>query len=360
MRKIIFFVFLSILSNSINATDQVPDRLLFDGKTLSLATSWGYPSPLETYFYQNDIKYPFPGMSTANYRGHIATWEISDDKFYLKEIDVDDDIYKPDKYDIKSKNGNDSIRGTIFADWFSGVLNCYEGKDSKKSYYFYVQYGEVIDKQIITQKDYKKIKKISEKDTANHDLINKYRILVLNQNYISYYFRLSSKEDSLSFNNQGGYFSGKSGYSPLLEYYSNDHMKWPYNWENIEKNGAPNCKWVIESDSIYLTQIDLFTGTSFFKIDKQNIPLEEIFEGKVKNDKIFADWISGVYMIKHGKEAENGVFPAYKEFTVSEISYLRINDGIVTEKYTVPKDFTKKGIPEDIQPELRKILEELN
>ncbi|NDV95318.1 hypothetical protein D0T84_10345 [Dysgonomonas sp. 521] len=41
------------------------------------------------------------------------------------------------------------------------------------------------------------------------------------------------------------------------------------------------------------------------------------------------------------------------------ISYVRAIAGLITEKYTVPKDYTKNGIPEDADSGLKEILKEL-
>jgi len=189
--------------------------------------------------------------------------------------------------------------------------------------------------------------------------MNKYFLLLLNQNYISYYFRLSSKYDFLfTEDSQSGYFTAQSGYTPLLEYFSNDHTKWIYNWENFEKNGAPNCRWIIEDNELYLTEVFLYSGTSFFEINTDTVPLEDIFPFKVENNRVFADWTSGIYTLKTGEEEKGGLFPAYKEFKAKDITYFRIENGVIIEKYTIPIDFFKNK-PDNIEDGLKKILEEL-
>lgn len=272
MKNLIFFLLLILISNFLRATDQVPDYLIYQGKKLTLFTSWGHPSPLQTYFSQNNLKYPFQMLSTANYRGHIATWEIVDNKLFLVQIDIADKIYRPADFNIGSGTDSTLQNVKVLADWFSGALDC----KANDSYFFYIRYGQVLNAQVITSKDIKKIEKISIRDTSNHSLMDKYWMVVLNQNYVSYYFRLSSKEDTITFMNKGGFFTGKSQSSPLLEYYSNDHMKWPYNWENYRKNGAPNCIWKIEDSLLFLTRIRLYSGTGFFSIDKDTVDIKSI------------------------------------------------------------------------------------
>ena len=354
MRKTILILILFFCAKLTFATEQIPDYLYYKNKKLILYTSWGHPSPLETYYQQNNLEYPFDMLSTANYRGHVAFWEIKNDKLFLNEVQINKETYKPEKYNIKSKNDSLNENGYVFADWFSGVISC----QSDDSYYFYVRFGEVVKTEIITKRDYKKIEKISVKDTSNHELMDKYWMLILNQNYISYYFRLN-KEDSVIVNDRGGFFVGQSGFSPILEYFSNDHMKWAYNWENFEKNGAPNCIWNIIDNKIYLNKIRLYSGMSFFEIATDSVRLETIFSEETKNDLVLADWLNGIYIIKFGKENEEDVFPAYKEFKPTEFTYLRVKNGTITESYTIPSDFDFANIPDDTEPGLKTILDEL-
>jgi len=76
MKRLNILFTLIINSILLNATEQVPDYLHFKGLKLTLSTGWGHPSPLQTYYSQNNIDYPFTMLSTANYRGHVAIWEI--------------------------------------------------------------------------------------------------------------------------------------------------------------------------------------------------------------------------------------------------------------------------------------------
>lgn len=358
MKKVIFITLFLICSQMIFATEQMPDYLLYKGRKLILSTGWGHPSPLQTYFQQNDLKYPFQIWSTANYRGHVATWEIENNKFILHEIKVRNEIVNPSRYDIKSKSDTIIKDGGIWADWFTGVLSCSMEKGSD-SYFFYIRNGVVVENQIITEKDYKKIQNISEKDTANHELMRKYSMLILNQNYISYYFRLSS-EDQIFYNGVNGRFVSKQGYSPILGLFKNDHTQWLYNWENFEKTGAPCCKWVVNNDKVYLTEIGLNTGTSFFEVSKSNVPLMELFTDATENNQIYADWLTGVYIIQYGEEKEDPLLTGFKEFKIDSIAYIRIIGGLITEKYTVSKDYMKNGIPNDADEGLKKILGELD
>ena len=69
------------------ATDQEDDHILYRGANCKLETHWLFPSPLQAYFAdEKHGEYPFPMASTANYRGHVATYEIADNKLSLVKI----------------------------------------------------------------------------------------------------------------------------------------------------------------------------------------------------------------------------------------------------------------------------------
>ena len=346
---IIFFLFTFL---NASATEQVPDILIYQNQTLQLSAGWGHPSPVQTYFSQNDMPYPFTMLSTANYRGHVAIWEIKGVRLFLNEISINKESYKQGAYHIESQITKYNKAGAVFADWFSGVLVC----ASKPAYYFYIRYGEVIDVQVIRKKDYRKIENITVKDTTNKKLMGKYAMLRLNHQYISYYFRLY-EQDSVVLNNVGGFFYGSSGFSPLLECYANDHMKWPYNWENFEKSGAPNCTWAIRGDRVFLEQVRLFSGTGFYAIDTDTVPLKAIFSTGMQDNQVFAYWLNGIYTIRYVKE--NPEKFAYDEFITTGYTCLRVADGIITEKYNLPGDFDFENVPPETEPGLHKMLEVL-
>jgi len=122
MKKLIFILMIIFNSCLLFATEQEPDFLHYQGKKLTLSTGWGHPSPLQAYYSQNSINYPFTMLSTANYRGHVAIWEILDNKLFLKEIQIEKVKYKPEKFDVKSQSDSLSFQDKVFADWFSGVI----------------------------------------------------------------------------------------------------------------------------------------------------------------------------------------------------------------------------------------------
>jgi hypothetical protein len=361
MKLITFLLFAITLSFRVAATEQEPDKLLYNGLILTLNTGWGHPSPLQTYFYQNNIPYPFNMVSTANYRGHIATWVIQNDQFYLKEIDVNSKISSPDKYGIKSNMNSIDPPSLVSVDWFSGLIECNktDTKDRWKTictFYFQIRHGKVISMSEVTKKDYERIRKISDKDTADKDLMTKYKLLLLNQNYIAYYYRLN-ENDAITFNNRNCKLNtGVARLSPIYSLYSNQHLNWPFNWENLEKCGAPNCNWKIVNDSLILTKLQLYSGLRFDSIDKEDINLSSLIPDKVDNGKVFADWVTGIQLIIYGIDTTYGY--GFNEFRPKEYIYCRFEKGILKESYSIPFNYDMKKNEDSLDPRLRKLMKE--
>lgn len=362
MNKLLTLLFI-IITTVCNGTEQEPDLIYYEGNCLSLFTGFYFPSPLETYFYQNKIKYPFDALSTANYRGHIASWIIVNDSLFLTEIAIQGKRFQPSDYNIASKDSTNSKNG-VFADWFSGIISSSEYRhdtivnlgdryliDSTstllKTYYFHLRNGKLIDKQII-----------NEEGSEDHGLTSEYNLLNLNENYISYYLRLGVS-DQITFQNKKGYLKGNYGLSPILILYTNDHLKWPYNWENESKSGAPNCNWHISNDSLFLDSVTLKSGLSYNSIKSVPIALNEIFPLGETKEYIFGDWVSGVYSIEYGERVAKDKYSNYKTFEVSEYILFRLNKGIVKEYWLLPGDFNFNKLKKNIEPGLKRVIQEL-
>lgn len=366
MRPTFGVLILLVTSGMALATEQVPDVLYYDGIKLSLRTGWGHPSPLETYYYQNRLAYPFRGHSTANYRGHVAVWKIQDAELYLSAIQTDSDPNggheRVVKYGVASKTMPPSQNGDVLADWFSGILDCHtKTEGGYGTYFFHVRDGSIVDMQVITTEDYKTL---SEPGTAHlwtEDLKNKSRMRILNSNYITYYYRLN-EEDDIEYKGQNCRLeTGYDRLSPLFGFYDDSHLSWPYNWENLDKSGAPHCRWRIEDDKLYLTGVELYSGLSFYSIDTEKLDLVRLFRDKVMDGVVEANWVSGVYVVKHGSVAqEDAGWPGYTftVFNVTGYTYLRMKQGRLTESYTVPEDFDPVDLSEDVDPGLIRIIED--
>jgi hypothetical protein len=147
----LLFVFLFALSADAFATAQAPDVLYYEGKVFKL-----FINPLES-FYKNRKDRPMfaiaPGtISSGNWRGYIAHWEILDEALYLKEIDSW--ICKKDRFYEGSACARANLselfagkynQDKVFAGWFSGELRV---PDGMRLQYVHMGYGSVYERDI--------------------------------------------------------------------------------------------------------------------------------------------------------------------------------------------------------------------
>lgn len=349
-RKLFFIVFLVFSVIKIFATEQQPDILVYKNETLYLETGWGHPSPLETYFIQNDINSPFRMLSTANYRGFIATWEIKKDKLYLSYIDNEES--KENQLEKIFKNSNDK---EIFANWFSGMIVAdnfsYIKKEDKLDslfkYYIYVKKG------IIQKTERAAISELFDKEKSKNLSAPIKEMMSLNYRYISYYYRLWSK-DSISYKGENAILARRRNTSPILAFYSEDNLLWPYNWENEKVFGAPHCEWKVNENKIYLTNIFLHSGTNFDGPDTVNLPLSKIFSEVTNNNDVFANWLNGIFIIQYGYEVKEDY---YVKFEITENVLINVKDGVIEEEYFLGKDFNFSK-REKYSDEIQKLLEQ--
>ncbi|GEM_PF-2017366 len=130
------------------ATEQESDVILFHGDRCELETHWLFPSPLQAYFAADKKReYPFESQSTANWRGHIATYEITQDRLYLVKINPSSFASlgeKPDAAKAKEKKtqlktqlheifaDRVGVDGKIPVTWYSGNLRVFSKPEKKQ------------------------------------------------------------------------------------------------------------------------------------------------------------------------------------------------------------------------------------
>jgi len=165
MKPIILLFCLSVISAKLFATAQYPDKIIYQGKEYNLDTN-----PLEPYFEKNPDKRPKGGMmSTALWRGYVATFEIRDGQFFLKDIQIEvPDATK--QYSYKWQSVMDSVfkqDSAVKIDWFSGLLVMPYGKLVN---YVHMGYGSTYEKYILVEVangDFKKEKRFKYKEYAD-------------------------------------------------------------------------------------------------------------------------------------------------------------------------------------------------
>ena len=345
------------------ATDQESDIFLENGKKYDLYVNWGHPSPLQVLYIRTDTESPFRSFSTGNYRGHVATWQVCDSALYLVSVDSRyhfggtgtywptdstriDTVAEPAFFGIQSLSGVAPGKdGTVFADWFSGVLeitptyqDVKSGASERWVRYLYFRNGKMLKDVTLMPKDRERLKDFKKNYKKDSDLMEKYQMAYLNQCYLSYYLRSGLDHDQVVFSNHQGRFQARDFRPMLMSLYDNDPLQFPFNWENFEKNGAPVCKWLIQNDSLFLCQVTLQSGLNLFEPEVENVELSELFRPeRIVNKRVFAFWMSGSFVVEYG-EVEEDMF-GMKEMKVDRRQTITLDSGRVVKSEWSPSAF---------------------
>lgn len=148
MHKIITTAIFVFLALSTLATAQYPDKIIYNGKEYNL-----YSNPLETYFKDHADKRPKGGiMSTALWRGYVATFEIRSNQLFLKDIEIEYwDSTHPKNTDTKWKSVLSEVfpdQQPIKIDWISGLLVLPYGKIVN---YVHMGYGSTYENYVLIE-----------------------------------------------------------------------------------------------------------------------------------------------------------------------------------------------------------------
>ena len=351
--SLILLLLLSVLPQA-KGTQQRPDKMTYGDIKMGLETSWAYPSPLELYFYQNKRKSPFSMISTGNYRGFIADWEIKDKKLFLHKIAVRNKEYTPAHFKVESTIQDYNFKKTVFADWFSGIIECSFRKEDDfnhiTTYFFQVREGEIIAENKVSG------------HLAENDYFSKLKdasLRGMHSSYMAFYYQRCDDEaklDGVSCRLHKSY----SWTHPIAAYYGPSVMDFTYNWENEEKSGHPYASWEIKENWIYLTDLSLRYGNRLDTVYEHSLDLGEEFGERLVEGKVKADWVNGVQLLKFG-EVETKVYPSgYEEerFKLSHLVFIRIKNGELIERHRVEKHFDFEDVPKNTDPGLKKMIEE--
>jgi len=127
MRTILLTVISFVLTVSTFATSQSPDKIIYKGQEYSLNTN-----PLESFFENNPNLRPKSDiMSTALWRGYIATFEIQDNQLFVKDIVVMDEDTITGSHKTTWRSVFNQVfpnQNQIKVDWLTGLLVIPNGK----------------------------------------------------------------------------------------------------------------------------------------------------------------------------------------------------------------------------------------
>jgi len=270
MKRLLFIAFLITICFKGFGTKQQNDIIIYNGETCELNLDWYFPSPFQCYYDQHpELKYPFRMLHTANYRGHIATWEIKDNVLFLIKITREQKNIK-----LKTLFKDKAINGKVKADWFSGYLLVLSGpfKEWYDSPYsdgkFYV-----IDykKYIIVKIENGSVVNAAEYETDQYWDLNK----KLNKK------QRIAPQDSIILN---GYFQYTSSFLPKdttekeVKYYTEKDFKIFITryWEDTIVNVPLTEYCIIKNLTFDENAIGYFNENSFILCDTMNVLLLEM------------------------------------------------------------------------------------
>jgi hypothetical protein len=128
-KLLLMLLILCGVPSALVATAQDPDFLIWNGKQYFILTN-----PLEQYFETHPEKRPQPEIvSSANWRGYVATWEVNGGMLTLKNVEIL--VSKKDPKDGAFRTGSKPVLNDLFpnqsqveAKWFTGHIVVPVGK----------------------------------------------------------------------------------------------------------------------------------------------------------------------------------------------------------------------------------------
>lgn len=164
----LFFVTLILFISTINifATAQVPDKIFYNGKEYKL-----HSNPMEEYFKKFPEKKPKSSViSSALWRGYIATFEIAENNLFLKDVEIMD-LSKTDRKSsqtlwtsVLSQVVTDNKKLKI--DWLTGLMVLPHGEIIN---YVHMGYGSTYENYILLEIDKGEFKRAKEFDHKEYE-----------------------------------------------------------------------------------------------------------------------------------------------------------------------------------------------
>lgn len=366
MKRLFLFLFISIVFVASAQKEQDPDTLVWNGRRYAILVEPFVPSVLMVYYQCSDATSPFNFWSSNNNRGHVATYEILNDALYLRSIEAKryrtrhgnlwtesgiDTVVTPDFFDISSFDSSASFSSDmVLADWFTGYLRLTLLTNDKKeaksdeargSRYLFLQSGRITENIFVSESDVSKL----AKNPSDSKLQKQRDILRRRESYVDFYSRCSMDRETFVYDGHEGLLEHRANTLTLaMLYYGNNPFKYYTRCtDNVISDAAPFGKWLMRGDSLFLTQVVTHRGKDVFTFSTDYIDLHRFIsdsaaQGSTVHDgSVFADWISGDFVVHYGVWETNSFgIPFY---TVSKTHTLRVVRGVVTSSQFSPTTF---------------------
>ena len=123
-------------------TAQTPERLLYQGETLTLCSE-----PLGHFMEMLAMPWKFYAFNTSLWRGYVGTWRIEGERLYLTKLQG----WVKESEQVKEVGLEALFPGYpdgVFAHWFTGELRCPRGGLLK---YVHGGYGSTYEEDLLLQ-----------------------------------------------------------------------------------------------------------------------------------------------------------------------------------------------------------------
>jgi len=162
MKAIVLISFVFVCLTDVFATRQMPDYLDFEGKVYPL-----YQGGLLGLFFEKHPEKKQDSTSSANWRGYIATYVVTNNILILKNIKHQVGRKKLEKQAIQIiyKSIKKEVFGDldpVIIDWYSGIIEIFEKGDGKlkqdKYILIEVKKGKVVEVKKLNPNEYEELK----------------------------------------------------------------------------------------------------------------------------------------------------------------------------------------------------------
>jgi len=136
---------LLVMATYLHATQQIPERVLYQGHNYALMVEGSQTNQLIPSFPLpvSGLLPPGKCMSTACYRGYVGQWQLREDKLFLIKLE---DCQRPPN-EIPLSMVNKGWESPVFADWVSGKYHLIAERNNARSSPDYLRH------HLITLKD---------------------------------------------------------------------------------------------------------------------------------------------------------------------------------------------------------------
>lgn len=364
-----------ICGTTLAQKDQDADTLRWGTEKYLVYVDRVVPSVVHSYYYRSGDACPFNFWSNSNNRGHTASFVVNNSKLYVAAIHAK--RFKTRKGNLWTESGIDTsaaptyfgvrsldtsiqyVSDTLFADWFSGVLELTSFKVNSGGNIVVVSQNRLLvvkDGNVVGDVEVTPAQRKAIADGDKGALLETQReTLELQEYYRCFYLRCAQDREGVSFQGHRGLFEIKRcGLTLVMSLFDNN----PDALRAISDEGfspdPPFGEWIIRNDSLLLLpRIVIHSGKGLYNFDTSSclavrfLPASDSsYHFLFSSDGYcFANWIDGEYAIHYGIWDTNGF--GVPDFAVEKTQRITIENGIVVSSDFSPSSFADDSLPEN-------------